>query len=187
MKKLFASGLQVQVLCLFVTFLTSSQVNGQVVGCIGGYRDDERKPGWDRGYCSYMYCGNYPESWVRAKAELDRGTRTISIYLQLETDATQAGPMGYAEVHLLGSDGKSFEKFTTNTMGIGGKMAGRFREEIFVSRITLSQQMVDRVQSIKVYPTCADVQEDYEIFNHASKVVNGGMRVVAQFINISYD
>ncbi|MCJ7936311.1 MAG: hypothetical protein MUW56_22425 [Chryseobacterium sp.] len=186
MKNLFISRLTTQVMCMIITFFTSWQVSGQIVGCIGGYRDDEKKPGWDRGYCSYMYCSNYPESWVRAKAELDRGTRTISVYLQLETDATHAGPMGYAEVYLLGSDGKSFDKLTTNTMGIGGKMPGGFREEVFVSRVTLSQEIVDRINSIKVYPTCAGFQQDYTVFNHISNVANDAMKIVGQFITISY-
>jgi hypothetical protein len=186
MKPQFSLKIMLPILSIIIIVLSSVQVSGQVIGCKGGYRDDERKPGWDRGYCSYMYCGNYPESWVRAKAQLDRGTRTLTIYLQLETDATHAGPMGYAEVFLLGSDGRYFEKFTTNTMGIGGKMPGRFREEIFVSTINLTQENVDKVHSIIVYPYCAGTQDGYEVFNHITKVVNGAMRVVAQFSTISY-
>jgi hypothetical protein len=61
---------------------------------------DGRHDGQDHGLQATMYCGSSPESWVRGSAALSPETSWLSLTLELETDAPQAGPKGRLDITL---------------------------------------------------------------------------------------
>ena len=80
--------------------------------------------GFDRGMATTQYCGNNPESWLRASATLDKTTDQLTLVMQLETDSTLAGPKGKATVVLKDARGQVLATASTDEVGIGGKLPG---------------------------------------------------------------
>jgi hypothetical protein len=71
-----------------------------------------------------LYCGNNPESWLRASATLDRSTDQLTLIMQLETDSTLAGPKGKATVTLKDAQGQVLATVSTDEVCLGGKPPG---------------------------------------------------------------
>lgn len=109
------------VLTLGSLFLTDS-VNSQILAGTGGYSGT---PGFDRGYQTTMHCGNWPESWLRGSAFLDKSTGVLTIHVGLETDAIFAGPKGQIVVYITDANGTLLAKIATAEVGRGGKAPGR--------------------------------------------------------------
>jgi hypothetical protein len=57
-----------------------------------------------RGFCALLHSSD-PEGWIRASAELDKSTGSVSLKTQVETDSVLAGPRGTASVSFLDSRG----------------------------------------------------------------------------------
>lgn len=111
-------------------------------------------PGFDRGMATTIYCGNSPESWVRASASLDRGSGILFVTIQLETDATNAGPKGVVTAVFYDSDGKAIANATTDEIGTGGKAPGSAAIRNFSSRVTIDAETAKKVCSIRVTAQC---------------------------------
>jgi hypothetical protein len=78
-------------------------------------------PGFDRGFQTTTYCGNSPESWVRGSAWLDKGTGLLTMQVNLETDAIDAGPKGQVLVYIFDCNGNLVTRVASAEVGRGGK------------------------------------------------------------------
>lgn len=111
--------------------------------------------GFDRGMQSTMYCGNDPESWVRASATLDTSSGAISLTIQLETDSDLAGPKGKATVSVRDADGATLATAVSDEIGMGGKPGGSAVIRNFSAPASIPAATAQRVASLWVEAQCA--------------------------------
>jgi hypothetical protein len=107
-------------------------------------------PGFDRGYQVTLYCGNKPESWLRASATLDQQTGRLSVQFNLETDSTAKGPKGYIVVNGYDAKGKLLFTSKTNEYGIGGKPPGKARIENYSSYDNIDPNVAGRTTKLTI-------------------------------------
>ena len=119
------------------------------VGGEGGYKGP-----FERGYQSTTYCGNSPESWVRGNAFLNKKTGFLTITINLETDATHAGPKGQIVVRVYDNAGNTLAKVASEEIGRGGKAPGRFEESIFSASFDLGTDVGSKAATMTVKANC---------------------------------
>jgi hypothetical protein len=139
-----------------IVFMTAifGKVAAQDVPVTGSYKHNSPVGTWSRGMKTTMYCGNDPESWVRGDASFDRSSGILSMTVQLETDATHAGPKGVVTAYLKDAAGKTIATATTSEIGIGGKRPGKSRIENFSSQIKIDPAVASQVQSVYLDAQC---------------------------------
>ncbi|OQP64777.1 hypothetical protein A3860_18640 [Niastella vici] len=120
----------------------------KVTGLLEPEHDPDRN--FQRGMPSYIYGGNSPESWVRGKATLDQASGILSITIQLETDATDAGPKGRVTVALTDCSGKAIANLTTDEVETGGKNPGSAKIVNFSSQKQIDPEKACKVCSLYV-------------------------------------
>lgn len=121
----------------------------------GDYWGPGNRDEWSRGMASTMYCGNSPESWVRASAKFDQASGICFITVQLETDAVDAGPKGIVTVIFKDAAGNSIANATSSEVGTGGKdWSGHAASRTVTSQIKLEPSIAKRVASIFVQAQC---------------------------------
>lgn len=108
----------------------------------------------DRGFCSTMYCGNSPETWVRGQADFDRRSGQVTMTLELETDSTTQGPKGLIHVDVLDANGGLLATMASQVAGIGGKTAGHSQIINFAGYKNLPMPVPAQANRIRVRAGC---------------------------------
>jgi hypothetical protein len=121
----------------------------QVLSGTGKYLGPE---GFDRGFQATQYLGNWPESWLRGSAFLNKQTGMLNIWIGLETDATFAGPKGQVHVYIKDANGNLLTRVTTAEVGRGGKMPGSAAINNFQATIHVGSDIASRAASLEVIP-----------------------------------
>ncbi|MHA4844530.1 hypothetical protein ACX0G7_10220 [Flavitalea antarctica] len=132
---------------LGILFLTSAIA--QVISGKGSYSG---APGFERGYQATTYCGNWPESWIRGSAFLDKNTGVLTIRVGLETDALFAGPSCQVLVYITDANGNLLAQVATASVGRGGKAPGRAERTDVQASMHLSPSIVSNASYIRVEP-----------------------------------
>jgi hypothetical protein len=122
-----------------------------------------------------MYCGNSPESWVRGNASFDRSSGLLGFTIQLETDATNAGPKGILIASLKDSAGKTIAVAKSDTIGTGGKPPGHAAVRNFGGHTTVPAAVASRVRSIYLDAQCAGSTS--RLFNVPLENLQDGVRI----------
>lgn len=148
MKKQIKNGLIVLTM-IFVGAMFSMNVTAQVIAGTGNYTG---APGFDRGFQATMYCGNWPESWLRGSAFLDRNTGILTMHVGLETDATHAGPKGQILVYVSDAYGNLLARVASSEVGMGGKPPGGAVIKSFQASLYLGPDIANRATRITVVP-----------------------------------
>ena len=144
------SLLAFSTLLMVLVFRLSAQ--GQVLNGTGSYKG--AAPGWDRGMQTTMHCGNNPESWVRGSASLDKGSSSLSLTVQLETDSVFAGPKGRVTVAIRSAEGKTIYTVATDEIGIGGKPPGNVVIRSFSSTVSVPASISQEANSLYLDAQC---------------------------------
>ena len=136
-----------------VVFLLSA-ANGfgqQVVGegDAGGYHGP-----FERGFQSTRYCGNNPESWVRGSAWLDKQNGFLTVQVNLETDATHAGPKGQVLVFIYDANGNLLTRVATGEVGMGGKPPGTAVQRNFQATFNCGPYVGSQAVRVVVVANC---------------------------------
>jgi len=134
--------------------LFSAVIFAQAIKVTGAQKYNTPGQDWSRGMPTTMYCGNSPESWVRGNATLDPSSGLLSITVQLETDATHAGPKGKIAAALRDSTGKTVATATTEEHGTGGKAPGRAAIRNFSGQTKIPVDVSKRVTAIYLDAQC---------------------------------
>ena len=147
---------------------------GQTLTGVGGA--GKYKGPFERGYQSTDYCGNSPESWVRGSAFLDKRTGLLTMKINLETDATHAGPKGQVLVYVYDADGNKLAQVASAEIGRGGKAPGSAQQSTYSSSFDLGKQVGSESASLTVVANCtgsinrwfnvpfSDVENAFKIF-----------------------
>jgi hypothetical protein len=118
---------------------------------------------FDRGFCSTEHCnathGDWPESWVRGRADVDQASGKVSLLMELETDAVDAGPSGVIKAFLQDRAGKTLATITSDPAKIGGKWPGHSRIENFPGTAMVSRTLAQQVQSVRTEAHCTGVEQ----------------------------
>jgi hypothetical protein len=118
---------------IFVVLVACALASPALADIISADHDYSGPPGFDRGYQVTLYCGNSPESWLRASATLDQATGRLSVQFNLETDSTAKGPKGFIVINGYDASGKLLFTSQSDEYGIGGKAPGAARIENYGS------------------------------------------------------
>ena len=161
------------LICLALIGLPHAS-NAQVRSITGSYKN--AGAGWDRGMATTMHCGNSPESWVRGNASLDPSAGVLIMTVQLETDATNAGPKGKVMALLKDVNGKTLATATTDEIGTGGKPPGHAAIRNFTSQITIDTTVARRIDSIYLDAQCTGSVD--RIFNINLGTVQDAFKII---------
>ncbi len=131
-------------LLVFATSNTFSQVN------VSGQNQGHPRHWVTNGMPSTVYCGSKPESWVRGNASLNANTGIVTVTLQLETDAVNAGPEGQVTVYLRDNNGKDIAKVMSDKVGRGGKKPGKAQKSTIIKTVSIGVDVAKKVASIYV-------------------------------------
>lgn len=146
-----APGLQALVVAGMFLRLVPAAVVAQEISATGPYMGP---PGFGHDMATTMYCGNNPESWIRASAKLDKKTSKLVLSLQLETDSTIAGPKGRASVVFRDATGNELASMVTGEVGVGGKPPGKAVSKNFVKEYPVPQAVVSKTASLDAAVEC---------------------------------
>ena len=130
-----------------IVLMFTSNVNAQTQAGTGSYTG---APGFDRGFQATTYGGNYPESWVRGSAFLDKQTGFLTMHIDLETDATHAGPKGQVLVYIFDAYGNLITRVCSAEVGRGGKAPGKAERSTFQATAYLNPQVGQRAAKMIV-------------------------------------
>lgn len=153
--------------------ISIAQCFGQQI--VGNGAEGKYKGPFERGYQSTQYCGNSPESWVRGSAFLDQQTGLLTITINLETDAVNAGPKGQVLVYIYDSKNELLTKFATDEIGRGGKAPGRYAESTYSSSINLGTEIGRKAYSMKVVANCTGAIDRW--FNVSGDTINDVVKI----------
>lgn len=103
---------------------------------------------------STMYCGNSPESWVHGSGWLDTASGVVSLTIQLETDANDAGPKGKLLVTIKDGQGKLLYTGTSSEVAMGGKPPGKAIHRDFSTTVALNPAVTATAKSLTVEAQC---------------------------------
>lgn len=117
---------------------------------IRGYGNYYGPDGFDRGMQTATYCGNAPESWIRGSVELDTDARSMTMYVQLETNSVSAGPKGKLRVTVSDANNMALAIVETSEIGIGGKTPGPVKIENFQLSTALSPHIVHNARFLYI-------------------------------------
>lgn len=131
------------------TIFFDTAAKAQVLSGVGGYSG---APGFSRGFQATMYCGNWPESWLRGSAFLDRRTGILTMHIGLETDATHAGPKGQILAFITDAYGNLLARVASSEVGRGGKFPGSAAINNFQANMYLGPDIANRAARITVVP-----------------------------------
>ena len=137
----------IAVVAIVVSLFFTSQAHTQTLAGTGGYTGT---PGFDRGFQATTYGGNNPESWVRGSAFLDKQTGLLTMNINLETDATHAGPKGQILVYIFDAYGNLITTVCSAEVGRGGKAPGEAEQSNFQATAYLGPQVGNRAAKITV-------------------------------------
>ena len=157
-------------------FFCVTKSYGQVINGTGSYSGS---PGFDRGFQATTYCGNSPESWVRGSAFLEKSTGLLTMWIGLETDATDRGPKGQILVYVYDCNGNLLSKVASAEVGIGGKMPGGARINNFQSYANLGPQIGSQACSITVVANCTG--STFQLFGLSMDQVTDAAGLIVQF------
>jgi hypothetical protein len=101
-----------------------------------------------------MYCGNSPESWVRASIALDRQSGSLSMTVQLETDSTAAGPKGKATVTIKDRTGNTLAIVESPELETGGKPPGSVAIRNFNASGRIRPELARQAKFVHVEAHC---------------------------------
>lgn len=132
--------------------------------------------GFDRGMATTMYCGNSPESWVRGNATLDQASGILTITIQLETDATNAGPKGKVTAVLKDCNGNAVANVTTDEIGTGGKTPGSAVIRNFTSQTKIDPKLAGKVCSMYLTSQCTGSID--RLWNVSMDTVNDAFEII---------
>jgi hypothetical protein len=110
--------------------------------------------GFDRGMQTTIYCGNNPESWIRASATLETSTGDLSITVQLETDSTRAGPKGLVNLYVKDAAGNVLASAQTAELATGGKPPGRAVIRNYSSHASVPVAVAAQAASLYLQAEC---------------------------------
>lgn len=136
---------------IFTSALSSTVASAQVLAGTGNYSGT---PGFDRGFQATLYCGNWPESWLRGSAFLDKQTGILTMHVGLETDATHAGPKGQVLVYITDANGYLLTRVASSEVGRGGKFPGPAAINNFQASMYVGPDVANRAARIVVVPVC---------------------------------
>lgn len=134
------------IFSLWLTFIYGQQITGT-----GSYNGPG---GFDRGFQSTQYCGNNPESWVRGSVWLDKQNGFLTMQVQLETDATHAGPKGQVLAYIYDSNGNLLTKVASAEVGMGGKPPGSAVIRTFQSTFNCGSSIGNLASKVVVVASC---------------------------------
>jgi hypothetical protein len=127
----------------------TSICSGQRLTGTGSYYGN---PGFDRGFQATQYCGNNPESWIRGSAWIDKQNGFLTMQIQLETDATHAGPRGQVLCYIYDSFGNILTQVASAEVGIGGKPPGKAVMYTFQATFNCGPDVGYRAAKLVVVP-----------------------------------
>jgi hypothetical protein len=105
---------------LLLLSLLGAPALADVIECAEGHEP------FTNGFCARAHSKPMgAEGWVRGKANLNRDTGDVHIFMQLETDSVAAGPCGKIAADFLEEDGTVLATITTGEACRGGKPPGK--------------------------------------------------------------
>ncbi len=143
------SGIGTRLLLFFILAVLPLAVQAEVIVGTGQYIGPG---GFDRGFQATQYLGNWPESWLRGSAFLNKETGVLNVWVGLETDATFAGPKGQVHVYITDAYGNLLTKVSTDEVGRGGKSPGPAEISNFQASMYLSPDIARRAAHLTVVP-----------------------------------
>ncbi len=148
-------------------------------GQISGTGNYYGPPGFANGFQSTQHCGNNPESWVRCSATLDQQTGFLTMYINLETDATHAGPKGQGSAFIYDCNGYLLARVSSAEVGRGGKAPGKAESSTFQATFNLGPDIGNRACKVIVAANCTGVE--FRWFNVSLEQVKDAAGFVQQF------
>lgn len=159
------------ILCLIAMNLCYGQLAGT-----GSYNGP---PGFANGFQSTQYCGNNPESWVRCSVSLDKATGLLTMQVNLETDATHAGPKGQGLAYVYDCNGYLLARVASAEVGRGGKMPGVAENSTFQASFNLGPDIGSRACKVTAVANCTGVE--FRWFNVTLDQVKDAAGYIQQF------